>query len=126
MESITGETKPPQAPEREGREIVDSPPKPPRAPALLRMLRCEDLPAQCVIEFLEPVDVINGLTLLSREVSSLVHSSFCFEIYWKSWLLKSFRFLDKQSNRSRGYYKGLYLSLLEEGLEEHNLVSGGH
>ena len=90
------------------------------------MLRCEDLPAQRCLDFLEPVDVINGLTLLSREVSSLVHSSFCFEIYWKSWLLKSFRYVDKQTNRSRGYYKGLYLSLLEEGLEEHNLVSGGH
>ncbi|NDC39758.1 MAG: hypothetical protein EBZ48_17285 [Proteobacteria bacterium] len=96
------------------------------APPLVRMLRCEDLPAQRVLNFLEPVDVITGLTLLSREVSTLIQSSFCAEAFWKSWLLKSFRYVDRQANRSRGYYKRLYLSLTEEGLEEHNLISGGH
>ena len=97
-----------------------------RSSALVRLLRCEDRPKQRVLDFLRPVDVVSGLAILSREVNSLVQSSLCLEFFWKEWLLKSFRYVDRQNNRSRGFYKGLYLSLIEEGLEEHNLVAGGH
>ena len=99
--------------------------QPPLVPALVRLLRCDDL-HHATLAFLEPVDVVTGLALLSKEVSSLVHLSFCSEEFWKRWLLKSFRHEDRQANRSRGYYKRLYLSLVEDGLVEHNLVSGGH
>mmetsp|Transcript_9745 Transcript_9745/g.21675 ORF Transcript_9745/g.21675 Transcript_9745/m.21675 type:complete len:96 (-) Transcript_9745:1504-1791(-) len=45
---------------------------------------------------------------------------------WAERLLKDFRYRDLQSNRSKGYYKSLYIGMLEEGIMEENLIAGGH
>lgn len=45
---------------------------------------------------------------------------------WKQRLADDFKFVEMQRNRSQGYYRRLYLSLLEDRLAEDNLITGGH
>lgn len=95
-------------------------------PPLIRLFRCESLPTQRVLDFLAPVDAVTSLALVSSEMSRILTESFCLEQFWQEWLRRDFRYSDRQSNRSRGYYRSLYLSLLEDRVLEDALVAGGH
>jgi len=90
------------------------------------MFRCESLPTQRILDYLSPVDVVSSFALVNREMSSLLQSSFCLDRFWQQWLKNDFKYTDRQSNRSRGYYKKLYLSLLEDRVLEQALITGGH
>ena len=95
-------------------------------PPLIRLFRCESLPTQRVLDILTPVDDATSLALVSSEMSRILADSFCLEQFWQEWLRRDFCYSDRQSNRSRGYYRTLYLSFQEDRVLEQAMVAGGH
>lgn len=82
--------------------------------------------ACALLAYLTPRCVLE-LAAVSRPSSTFVSAPKSpAEAFWTSALAKDFKFVDKQNNRSSGYYRSMYLSLLEDRVSTDNLLTGGH
>jgi len=79
-----------------------------------------------ILEYLTPCDIISSCALAAKWTKERFVLSNMATSFWKRRLKLDFSYTDSQSNRSPGFYKKLYLDLLEERLETDNLVAGGH
>lgn len=79
-----------------------------------------------LLSFLTPRCVLE-LAAVSRPSAAFVGAPKSpAEAFWTTALAKDFKYVDKQNNRSRGYYRSMYLSLLEDQVGTDNLLTGGH
>jgi len=79
-----------------------------------------------LLEYLTPCDIVSSCAVASKWTKERFVLSNMATTFWKRRLKLDFSYTDIQSNRSPGFYKKLYLDLLEERLETDNLVTGGH
>ena len=94
--------------------------------APLNALLAIDVASAVLLAYLQPVEVLS-LASTSKVATSFVSSArSTAETFWKAALVHDFSYRDKQVNRSAGFYKRMYQSLVEDRVMEDNLVTGGH